>query len=223
VAKGHRPSVVDQRRPPVVGHGPAHYGPRAEVQHHGERAPACARRQVGAIPDLHRLWGVHRARPVALVRRPRLGLACGRRCCALPPRCAAQTCLGQHTAEATAAHLEPLRRQARRAPARPIRATPLRPRVPSCGLHVLIGFRLSAAGTPPPLVRAPARDLQESTHATHAEHGMLLVHPGVLSGRWCAQDATAFFRLSRSSFQRAFSFRRRFTASEMCASWTCCS
>src|SRR5262249_53897007 len=63
------------------------------------------------------------------------------------------------------------------------------------------------------LVVATARDLQELTHATHLELGELLVHPGVLHGSCCAKYAAAFFKISRSSFKRAFSFRRRFSSS----------
>jgi hypothetical protein len=42
---------------------------------------------------------------------------------------------------------------------------------------------------------------------------LLLVNPRVLYGSCCAKYAAAFFKISRSSFQRAFSFRRRFTSS----------
>src|SRR5262249_1625567 len=65
-----------------------------------------------------------------------------------------------------------------------------------------------------------ARDLEELTHATHAELGVLLVDPGVLYGSCDAKYAAAFLKMSRSSFKRAFSFRRRFTASDRCSSWT---
>src|SRR6266699_402448 len=108
-------------------------------------------------------------------------------------------------------------------PARPVGATPLRKIALYFVLHLLLDLRLSPGGAAAPLVVATARDLQELTHATHRELGMLLGHPGVLHGSCCAQYAAAFFKISRSSLKRAFSFRRRLSSSYRCSSWTSCS
>jgi hypothetical protein len=108
-------------------------------------------------------------------------------------------------------------------PARAVRATALSKIVLYFGLHVLISFPPGAGRTTKPLIVATARDLQEPTHATDAELRVLLVYPGVLYGSCCAKYAAAFFKMSRSSFKRAFSFRRRFSSSYRCSSWTCCS
>src|SRR5262249_21828573 len=97
--------------------------------------------------------------------------------------------------------------------ARAVGTTPLRKIALDFVLHLLIDLRLSPGGAAEPLVVATARDLQELTHATHLELGELLVHPGVLHGSCCAKYAAAFFKISRSSFKRAFSFRRRFSSS----------
>src|SRR5215471_1025917 len=102
-------------------------------------------------------------------------------------------------------------------------ATPLGKIAPYCVLHLLIDVPLGIGWAAEPLVVATARDLQELTHATHRELGVLLVHPGVLHGSCCAKYAAAFFKISRSSFKRAFSFRKRFSSSYRCSSWTCCS
>ena len=98
-------------------------------------------------------------------------------------------------------------------PACAVGATSLGKIVLHFGLHLLVGISLGAGWATQPLVIATARDLQEPTQATHAELGVLLVYPGVLYGSCCAKYAAAFFRISRSSFKRAFSFRRRFNSS----------
>jgi len=67
------------------------------------------------------------------------------------------------------------------------------------GLHLLISVRLGTGGAAEPLVVAAARDLQELTHATYLELGVLLLHPGVLYGSCCAKSAAAFFKMSRVS------------------------
>src|SRR5262245_62105287 len=64
---------------------------------------------------------------------------------------------------------------------------------------------------------APTHPLQELTHVTDRERGVLLVNPCVLYGSCCAKYAAAFFKMSRSSFKRAFSFRRRLSSSYKCS------
>src|SRR5215510_794001 len=107
--------------------------------------------------------------------------------------------------------------------ARAIRATALGKIVLYFGLHGLISFRPGARRTAVPLVITTPRDLQETTHVTDAELRLLLLYPSVLHGSCCAKDAAAFFTISRSSFKRAFSFRRRLSSSYRCSSWTCFS
>src|SRR5262245_33638 len=94
-----------------------------------------------------------------------------------------------------------------------IGATPLGKIVLYFVLYLLIGVRSGTGWAAEPLVVATVRDLQELTHATHGELGVLLVHPGVLHGSCCAKYSAAFFKMSRSSFRRAFSLRRRFSSS----------
>ena len=98
-------------------------------------------------------------------------------------------------------------------PARAVRATALRKIALHFVLQLLISFSLSAGWAVEPLIVATARDLQELTHATHLELRVLLVYPRVLHGSCCAKYAAAFFKISRSSFKRVFSFRRRFSSS----------
>src|SRR5919205_1214741 len=105
-------------------------------------------------------------------------------------------------------------------PTRTIGATPLRKIALHFVLHLLIGSGLGAGRAVQPLVITAARDLEQATHATHAKCGALLVYPGVLHGSCCAKYAAAFFKISRSSFKRAFSFRRRLSSSYRCASLT---
>jgi hypothetical protein len=92
-------------------------------------------------------------------------------------------------------------------------ATPLGKIVLHFGLYLLLGIRGGPERAAQPLVGAAARDLQEPTHATHAALRMLLVYPRVLHGSCCAQYAAALFKISRSSFKRVFSFRKRCIAS----------
>src|SRR5262245_44295436 len=87
-------------------------------------------------------------------------------------------------------------------------------------LHLLLGVCWGPGWAAEPLVVATARDLQELTHATDRERGVLLVHPCVLYGSCCAKYAAAFFKMSRSSFKRTFSFRRRLSSSYTCSSLT---
>src|SRR5262245_50452376 len=97
--------------------------------------------------------------------------------------------------------------------ARAVGATPLCKIALDFVLHLLIDLRLHPGRAAKPLVVATARDLQELTHATDLKLGLLLLHPRVLYGSCCAKYAAAFFKISRSSFKRAFSFRRRFSSS----------
>ena len=98
-------------------------------------------------------------------------------------------------------------------PACAVGATSLGKIVLHCGRHLLVGISRGARWATPPLVIATARDRQELTQATDAERGVLLVDPGVLDGSCGAQDAAAFFRIARAACKRAFSFRKRCTAS----------
>src|SRR5262245_36123584 len=104
--------------------------------------------------------------------------------------------------------------------ARAIGATPLRKIALYLAVHLLLGVRWEPRWAAEPLVVATARDLQELTHTTDMECGVLLLNPGVLHGSCCAKYAAAFFKISRSSFKRAFSFRRRLSSSYRCSSWT---
>jgi len=210
---GHRPGLVHPLGPPLGSPGPPDHGPRAQSQHDGKRQPACAGREGGNSPNREGLGCLHCPRPVALLWGYRLGLPGGRRGFAAAPCCAAPARRGQHAPQATAAPLSSRLGSQRLAPARAVRATPLRTRGRSCGLHGLLSFPLGAGRPTKPLIRAPARDLQEPTHAPDAARRVLLVYPGGLYGSWCAQYAAAFFQLSRAAFKRVLSFRRRFHAS----------
>src|SRR5215510_15515416 len=107
--------------------------------------------------------------------------------------------------------------------ARAVGATPLGKIPLYFVLHLLISVRLGTGWAAEPLVVATARDFEELTHATHLKLGVQLLHPGVLYGSCCAKYAAAFFKMSRSSFKRALSFRRRLSSSYRCSSWTCFS
>src|SRR4029453_4398988 len=108
-------------------------------------------------------------------------------------------------------------------PACAIGATPLRKIALYFVLHLPLRVCRGPGWAATPLVVATPRDLQELTQATELELGELLMHPGVLYGSCCAKYAAAFFKISRSSFKRAFSFRRRLSSSYRCSSLTCCS
>src|SRR5262245_38885237 len=101
--------------------------------------------------------------------------------------------------------------------ARAVGATPLGKIPLDFVLHLLLDVRLGTGWAAEPLVVATARDLQELTHATDPELGVLLLNPGVLYGSCCAKYAAAFFKMSRSSFRRVLSFRRRFSSSYRCS------
>jgi hypothetical protein len=216
----HRSRLGHPRCPHRVSHGPPAHSPRAQRQDDGERPPACAWRQGGHVPNVSPLWGVAGHVSLALRRRHGLGGPCGGGRLASPPRCAAPTGWGEPASQATAAHPSACLRHARRAPTRTIRATPRRtlalPCVPSLRLRV----PLAARGTPQPRLRAPARALQALAHAPAAALRVLLGDPGVLDGRWCAQDAAAVCPRAPSACTRAWSFRRRWHASERWAAWT---
>jgi hypothetical protein len=203
--------------PPLVGHGPPDHGSRTQRQPHGERPPAFARGQAGHSADVNRLWGVPRARPVQLVRGHRLRLPCGLGGFAWAPRLAAPARRGPDAPAAAPAALQAGRRQQRRAAARAGGATPRR----TIGLEVVVPLlsarRWRPGGTAAPRRGAPARARQARTQATALQGGLRLWQPRVLSGSGCAKDAAAFWKLSRSSFPRAFAFRRRCSASE---SWS---
>src|SRR5919108_1011873 len=134
-----------------------------------------------------------------------------------------QARLRQYASNATTAHLQSVLRPQMLETARAVGATPLGKIPRYFVLHLLISVRLGTGWTAEPLVVATARDRQELTHATDLKLGVLLVNPRVLYGSCCAKYAAAFFKMSRSSFRRALSFRRRFSSSYRCSSWTCCS
>src|SRR4029453_13617530 len=93
--------------------------------------------------------------------------------------------------------------------ARAVGATPLRKIALDFVLHLLIDLRLRPGWAAEPLVVATTRDPQELNHATDLQLGLLLLNPRVLYGSCCAKYAAAFFKISRSSFKRAFFFRGR--------------
>src|SRR5688572_2077517 len=197
----------------MVGHRPPNDRPRAEVQHHGEIEPAFACGERGNIPNGDGIGLCHGKLPVALVWGHRLDLAGARRRFECAPRFAASACLGQHASNAATAHYESFLREQILDPARAVRATPLGKTARNFVLQLLISFSSNAGWAVEPLVVATARDRQELTHATHLELSGLLVYPRVLHGSCCAKYAAAFFKISRSSFKRVFSFRRRFSSS----------
>src|SRR5262245_7381170 len=104
--------------------------------------------------------------------------------------------------------------------ARAIGATSLRKIALYCVSHLLIGPRWGPGWAAEPLVVTTARDFQDPTPMTYLELCVLLVHPRVLHGSCCAKYAAAFFKISRSSLRRAFSFRKRFSSSYTCSSLT---
>src|SRR5262249_11712942 len=106
---------------------------------------------------------------------------------------------------------------------RAVGAAPLHKRALYFVLHLLSGVCLSPRWAAAPLVVATTRDCQCPTSTTDGKLPVLLLHPGVLHGSCCAKYAAAFFKISRSSFKRAFSLRRRFSSSYTCSSFTCFS
>jgi hypothetical protein len=98
-------------------------------------------------------------------------------------------------------------------PARPIGATALRKTLLDFRLYLPFSVSVGTWRAPTPLVVATARDLQDSTSTTDRKLRVLLLYPGVLHGSCCAKYAAAFFKMSRSSFKRVFSLRRRFSSS----------
>jgi hypothetical protein len=219
----HGQRLGHEFRPPMVGHGPPDHGPRAQLQDDGELQPACACGKGGDIPHLDRSRGGHSTLPMALVRSDRLGLPCSRWGFACTPGCAAQPRRVQHAPKAAAAHPQALLRSQRLAPARAVETTPLCNILLDFRLSLLSGVRLNAGRPAAPLVVTTARALQYPTQTRDGKLRVLLLEPGVLPGSCCAQDAAAFCKISRSSFQRAFAFRRRLSSSYRCASWPCFS
>jgi len=163
LANRHRQGVVDQVCPPLISHRPPDQRPRAQIQPHGQREPACARRKLGHIPDVDSLGGLHSQRPVALVRSARLGLASGRRRLAFTLGFAAQTRLGQDAPEATAAAWQARLRQQVCEPAGAVGATALCTIRLYLRLYLLRGVRVGAGGPAEPRGGATARDRQYPT------------------------------------------------------------
>src|SRR5215471_3798005 len=108
-------------------------------------------------------------------------------------------------------------------PARAVEATTLRKILLYFRLSLLIGGRVDAGRPAEPLVVTTARDIQPPTQTHDGKRRVLLLDPGVLHGSCGAKYAAAFFKISRSSFKRALSFRRRLSSSYRCSSWTCFS
>jgi hypothetical protein len=130
---------------------------------------------------------------------------CAASCSAGPP--------GPVSARCGDGYLQAVLRQQMLDAARAVGATPLRNIALDCVLHLLIALRWRPGWAAAPLVVATARDLQELTQATDLQLGLLLLNPRVLYGSGGAKDAAAFLKISRSSFKRAFSFRRRCSSS----------
>ena len=121
----HRQRLVHQLGTPMVSHRPPHHGPRAQIQHHGQREPSLARRQIGHISDVHGIWYVHCQRAVQLVWGDGLGLARRRRRLAFAPCFAAEARLSQDAPDAAAAALPACLRQEMLDAARTIRTPAL--------------------------------------------------------------------------------------------------
>src|SRR5215471_13839066 len=203
-----RQRLVDQLCPHVGSHGPPAHGTRAQLQDDSERPPAFARREVRHGPNGHGVGCCHRQRSVQLRRRHRLRRPCGPRRFACALGLAAQAGVRQEASKAATAPLQSGWRQPMLELARAVGATPLGTIPLSCVLPLLSTVRLGPGWAAEPLVVATARDLQELPQATHLALGVLLVHPGVLDGSWCAKYAAAFCKRSRSSCKRTLSCRR---------------
>ena len=213
LAECHGYRLMHPLRPPMMSHRPPEHGPRAQSQNDSKIPPTCSGREGGHLPHRDGIGFLHCQLPVKLMWGHRLGWPCGGRRFAPAARFAAQAGLGQPAPKATAADLYPLWSSQVFDPARPVRAPPLGTRVLYFDLHGLLSFHLGARRATPPLVLPTPRDLQELTQAADLALGVRLVYPRVRYGRWCAKDAVAFFKMARSSCKRAFSFRRRFSAS----------
>jgi hypothetical protein len=219
----HRPGLRHPRCPPRVSHGPADPGPRAQRQDDGARPPACARGQEGHRSASDARRGLPRTCPVALRRGPRRGLPRRGGGVEPAPRWAVQPRLGQHAPHATAPHLGARLGAQLVDPRRPGRPAPLGQSGFDLGLPWLRSVSLRAGRAAAPRGRAPARALQEPPQAPDAARRVLLGAPGGRDGRGGAKAAAAVGQIARSSCTRAVAWRRRCSAADRCASWTCCS
>jgi hypothetical protein len=149
-----RQGVVAQFCPHRVRHCPPDHRPRAQSP------PARARRERGNISNVEGIGCLPSQLPVALVRGHRLGLQGRRRRGKFPPGVAAQTRLGQHAPDATAAALQALLRQQRLDAACAVGPTALCNILLAFRLHLLLGIWLGTRGPAEPRVVATPRDLQ---------------------------------------------------------------
>ena len=203
------------------GHGPPDHCACAQLQDDSAIPPACPRREVGAIADIDRIGGVPRKLPGESVRGHRRGLARGQRRLKLAPRFAVEARLSKPSSAAAPADRQARLPQQRLHAARAIGATPLHQIALSCLVHLRSGCRGRAWRASTPRVGAAPPHCQDPTYTPDGTRCGRRLPPGVLHGSCGATDAAACFTLSRAAFQRAFSFRRRCSASYRGSSWTC--